>query len=149
MQTEQWLWSIYPVLYLKLWSPSFIMLATSVFAHSSAFPFNSLGFHWWWSERNYSDQFLVCGVKASQNMLTMTTLTTKNKKKFTSWWCQRKRQSITKVTGIYPLGSINVCTKFHGSRLCSCCDISVLTKEVDWLTDIAIPTAKISFFLDL
>ncbi len=37
--------------------------------------------------------------------------------KSTSWWQQRKSQGITKVSRIHPLGTMDVCNKFHGNLL--------------------------------
>ena len=52
----------------------------------------------------------------------------------TSWFHNRKHQTITKVMRILPLGTMNVWTEFHGNPS-SGCYISVWIKVVDQQTD--------------
>ncbi len=63
----------------------------------------------------------------------------KKPKMSTSWWRWRKSQGITKVLSIYPPGTMNVSTRFHGSPSNICWHISVWTKVMNRPTNIAAP----------
>ncbi len=66
-----------------------------------------------------------------QSIQLLSRQVTKNSK------CERKSQGFTKVSRIPPLGTINICTKCHGSPS-NGCDISVWTKVMKQTTDIAL-----------
>lgn len=63
---------------------------------------------------------------------------TRNVKTLTCGRCYKKSQGITKVMQMYPLGSMNICTKLDGNTFKSCWDISVWTKVVEHLTYVAL-----------